>query len=126
MSFIDKLIYTLLSLVIITFIGTITGSWRFILYPYLIVIGIAILFGILKNVKQNPRKMWIPVSVVIVYIILYAWLDIMTIDTPTGGSKYIFGLTPSMALYILGIWPLANLICLLYAWTFSKEETLNN
>lgn len=126
MSFIDKLIYTLLSLVIITFIGTITGSWRFILYPYLIVIGIAILFGILKNVKQNPWKMWIPVSVVIVYIILYAWLDIMTIDTPTGGSKYIFGLTPSMALYILGIWPLANLICLLYAWTFSKEETLNN
>lgn len=126
MSFIDKLIYTLLSLVTIIFIGTITGSWRFILYPYLIVIGIAILFGILKNVKQNPRKMWIPVSVVIVYIILYAWLDIMTIDTPTGGSKYIFGLTPSMALYILGIWPLANLICLLYAWTFSKEETLNN
>ncbi|MDM5248744.1 MULTISPECIES: hypothetical protein [unclassified Lysinibacillus] len=126
MSFIDKLIYTLLSLVIITFIGTITGSWRFILYPYLIVIGIAILFGILKNVKQNPWKMWIPVSVVIVYIILYAWLDIITIDTPTGGSKYIFGLTPSMALYILGIWPLANLICLLYAWTFSKEETLNN
>ncbi|MGE7953561.1 hypothetical protein [Lysinibacillus xylanilyticus] len=126
MSFIDKLIYTLLSLVIIIFIGTITGSWRFILYPYLIVIGIAILFGILKNVKQNPRKMWIPVSVVIGYFILYAWLDIMTIDTPTGGSKYIFGLTPSMALYILGIWPLANLICLLYAWTFSKEETLNN
>ncbi|MFJ7736655.1 hypothetical protein ACIQ2D_09945 [Lysinibacillus sp. NPDC097287] len=126
MSFIDKLIYTLLSLVIITFIGTITGSWRFILYPYLIVIGIAILFGILKNVKQNPWKIWIPASVVIAYSILYVWLDIMTIDTPTGGSKYIFGLTPSMALYILGIWPLANIICLLYAWTFSKEETLNN
>lgn len=126
MSFIDKLIYALLCLVIITFIGTITGSWRFILYPYLIVIGIAILFGILKNVKQNPLKIWIPISVVIVYIILYVWLDIMTIDTPTGGSQYIFGLTPSMALYILGIWPLANLICLLYAWTFLKEETLNN
>lgn len=97
MSFSDKLIYTLLVLVSITFIGAITGSWRFILYPYLIVIGIAILFGLLKSIKQNPRKIWIPVSVSVLYIILYVSLDIMTINTPTGellsirtDSKYGF------------------------------------
>ncbi|MEX3622106.1 hypothetical protein [Viridibacillus arvi] len=126
MSFSDKLIYTLLVLVSITFIGAITGSWRFILYPYLIVIGIAILFGLLKSIKQNPRKIWIPVSVSVLYIILYVSLDIMTINTPTGGSSYLLGLTPSMALYILAIWPLANIICLLYAWTFTNEEKLSN
>jgi hypothetical protein len=124
MSFPDKLIYTLLFLVSLTLIGMITASWRIILYPYLIVIGIAILLGMLKNVKKNPRKIWIPISVSAIYIILYAWLDIMTIGSPTGGDTYILGLTPSMALYVLGIWPFANVICLLYAWTFFDEKSL--
>jgi hypothetical protein len=104
----------------------ITGSWRIILYPYLIVIGISVLFGMLKSVKSNPRRIWVPLSVSIIYLILYGWLDIMTIDIPTGGSNLIFGLTPSMALYLLGIWPFAVLVCLLYAWTNSLEKPLKH
>lgn len=126
MSFSDKLIYLLLILISLTFIGTVTGSWRLILYPYLIVIGIAILFGVLKNVKKQPYKIWIPIVVSVIYLVLYGWLDIMTIDSPTGGESYIFGLTPSMALYLLLIWPLANIICLLYAWTFKIDKPSEN
>lgn len=126
MSFTDKLIYLLLVLVGLTFIGTLTGSWHLILYPYLIVIGIAVLFGIMKNVKQSPNKIWIPVIVSAVYLILYIWLDMLTQNSPTGGEGYIFGLTPSMALYILLIWPIANIMCLLYAWTFSSEKNSKN
>ncbi|KAA0965210.1 hypothetical protein FQ087_02550 [Sporosarcina sp. ANT_H38] len=126
MSISDKIIYTFLLLVSVTLIGMLTGSWRIILYPYLVVIGIAILAGLVKNVKRNPRKIWIPASVSLAYIILYSWLDMITIDSPTGGTSYILGLTPSMAIYLLGIWPLANLICLLYAWTFTYEESVHN
>lgn len=126
MSFPDKLMYTLLFLVSLILIGMITGSWRIILYPYLIVIGISVLFGMLKSVKSNPRRIWVPVSVSIIYLILYGWLDIMTNDLPTGGINYLFGLTPSMALYILGIWPFAVLVCFLYAWTYSFDKTLKH
>lgn len=120
----DKLVYTLLFLVSLILIGIVIGSWRIVLYSYLIVIGMAVLFGMLKSVKNNPRKIWIPVSVSVIYLILYGWLDVMTLDLPTGGNNYIFGLTPSIALYVLGIWPLAILMCLIYAWTFSYEKNL--
>lgn len=126
MSFSDKMIYTVLLLVSATLIGMFTGSWRIILYPYLVVIGIAILAGLVKSVKSNPRNIWIPASVSLVFIMLYGWLDIITIDSPTGGTSYILGLTPSMAVYLLGIWPLTNLICLMYAWTFTYEESVPN
>lgn len=126
MSNSDKLIYLLLFLVSLIFIGAMTGSWRIILYPYLIIVGIAVLFGIWKSVHRNPRKIWIPIAVSILYLFLYGWLDIMTLVKPTGGDGYIFGLTPSMALYLLLIWPLANIMCLLYAWTFSYEKTVKD
>lgn len=124
MSTSDKLIYTLLILVSLSLLGMLTASWRLILYSYLIVIGLAIFTGISKSVKENPRKIWIPILVSGAYLLLYAWLDILTMNSPTGGSASIFGLTPSLALYVLGIWPLANIICLLYAWTFSSEKTI--
>ncbi|MEK3937340.1 hypothetical protein MKY41_18775 [Sporosarcina sp. FSL W7-1349] len=126
MSYSDKLIYSLLFFVSLSLIGMLTASWRLILYSYLFVIGLAILTGILKSVKENPRKIWIPITVSIAYFMLYGWLDIMTIDSPTGGSSFIFGLTPSLALYVLCIWPLANLICLLYAWTFTNEKSITD
>lgn len=124
MSTSDKVIYTLFVLVTLTLIGMFVGSWRVILYPYLIVIGIAILLGLMKTIKQNPKMIVVPIVVSAVYLVLYIWLDIMTLNLPTGGVKYVFGLTPSMALYLLGIWPLANIICLLYAWTFTYENKL--
>lgn len=120
----DKIIYTLLLLVSLTFIGMIIHSWRIILYPYLIVIGLVILCGMWKSIKIDPRKVWIPVTVSVVYLILYGYLDILSRDSKIVGDYYIFGMTPTVALFMLGILPFAVIVCLLYAITFTNEKPL--
>lgn len=121
MSRVDQVIYVLLGLVIVMLIGMVTGSWRFVLYPFLLVIGLAIFMGLIKDIERNPRKIWIPVSVSVIYFILYIAHDLITLNSPTGGTGFVFGLTPAMALYFFGIWPLAVLVCLLYVITFSIQ-----
>src|SRR5699024_5674372 len=122
MSRIDKIMYALLGLVFVMLIGMVTGSWRAVLYPYLIVIGLAIFLGLLKDIEKSPRKIWIPIIVSAIYLLLYIAHDFITLDSPTGGSSFIFGLTPAMALYLIGIWPIAVLVCLLFAITFSSKQ----
>lgn len=122
----DKVIYLFLVLVSLTFIGMVFQSWRIILYPYLIVIGITVLIGMWKSIKHIPYKIWIPVIVSIIYIVLYGGLDFISHGSPTEGDYYIFGLTPTMALYLMGLLPLAVLICLLYALTFTSQITENH
>lgn len=121
MSRVDQAIYVLLGLVIVMLIGMVTGSWRAVLYPFLLVIGLAIFMGLIKDIERNPRKIWIPVSVSVIYFILYIAHDLITLNSPTGGTGFVFGLTPAMALYFFGIWPLAVLVCLLYVITFSIQ-----
>lgn len=118
----DQAIYTLFGLAIVMVIGMVTGSWRAVLYPYLILVGLSIFLGLIKDVKRNPRKIWIPVTVTVIYLFLYIFHDVITIDSPAGGSGFIFGLSPAMALYIFGIWPMAVLVCLLYTLTFPKDS----
>ncbi|MFS0644416.1 hypothetical protein [Siminovitchia sp. 179-K 8D1 HS] len=122
MSRTDQAIYALLGLSIVMFIGMVTGSWRAVLYPYLLMIGLAIFLGLIKDVKKNPRKIWIPVTVTAIYLLLYIFHDVITLDSPSGGTGFIFGLSPAMALYIFGIWPMAVLVCLLYTLTFPKDD----
>lgn len=122
MSRVDKMMYAFLLLVSLILIGMILGSWRMVLYPYLIVIGLSMIFGLLKDIEEDSRKLWIPVVVSSIYLILYIAYDMITVQSPTGGTDFVFGLTPAMALYIMGIWPMAVLVCLLYAWTFSNPQ----
>lgn len=122
----DKVIYLFLVLVSLTFVGMIFQSWRMILYPYLLVIGITVFIGLWKSIKRIPTKIWIPVIVSVIYIVLYGGLDFISRDSLTGGDYYIFGLTPTMALYLIGLLPLAVLICLLYALTFTSELAENH
>ncbi len=122
MSRVDKLMYAFLFLVSLILIGMILGAWRMVLYPYLIVIGLSIVFGLLKEIETDFKKLWIPLFVSFIYLILYIAHDMITAQSPTGGTDFIFGLTPAMALYLVGIWPMAVLVCLLYAWTFSNPK----
>lgn len=118
----DKVIYLFLFFVSVTFIGMLFQSWRVILYPYLIVIGITILIGLWKPIRKRPHKIWIPIAVSVIYLILYGLLDFISSSSILGGDYYIFGMTPSMALFMLGILPCAVIICLLYAITFPYEK----
>lgn len=122
MSRIDQAIYVLFGLAVVMVIGMVTNSWRAVLYPYLIMIGLAIFLGLMKDIRRNPRKIWIPVAVTAIYLLLYIFHDVITMDSPTGGKGFIWGLSPAMALYIFAIWPLAVLVCLLYTLTFQKDS----
>lgn len=122
MTRIDQAIYVLLGLVIVMLTGMIIGSWRAVLYPFLIVIGITIFLGLIKDIEQTPKKIWIPISVSVIYLVLYIAHDVLTLDSSTGGSSFIFGLSPSMALYLVGIWPMAVFVCLLFTLTFSTKR----
>ncbi|MBM7714230.1 hypothetical protein MHB50_15180 [Siminovitchia sp. FSL H7-0308] len=122
MSRIDQTIYALFGLAVVMVIGMVTNSWRAVLYPFLIMVGLAIFLGLIKDIRRNPRKIWIPVTVTAIYLFLYIFHDVITMDSPTGGKGFIWGLSPAMALYIFGIWPLAVLVCLLYTLTFQKDS----
>ncbi|WP_029266485.1 hypothetical protein [Virgibacillus alimentarius] len=122
----DRIIYLFLFLVGLSLIGMILQSWRMILYPYLIVIGITILIGMWKSIIHVPKKICIPISVSIIYFILYGLLDILSLDSIADKDYYIFGMTPTMALYLIAILPSAVIICLLYAITFTHGNMSNN
>lgn len=45
MSRIDQTIYALFGLAVVMVIGMVTNSWRAVLYPFLIMVGLAIFWG---------------------------------------------------------------------------------
>lgn len=122
MPLVSKLIYGLLGLVIVLIIGMLTSSWRLILYPYVIIIGLSMLFGILKSLKQKHILIFAPVLITLLLLILFLSLDIITVRSPFGGSGYVLGMTPSIAIVLLGIWPTAILVTLAFRWTFGTDE----
>lgn len=122
----DRMIYILLALCSLTLVGMLIGSWRLILYPYLIIIGLMILIGLWSPIKTQTEKLkYIPYSVSIIYLIVFITLDIITRNSLLGGESYIFGLAPSMALYMFVIFPGGTIVCLLYALTF-RDDLMNS
>lgn len=117
----NRLMYALLGLVILIIIGMLTASWRVILYPYLFVIGISILLGLTKTIQTKRHLIWVPFGVTALYLVLYVWLDVISLKSPTGGTGYVLGMVPTTAIFLLGIWPTAILVSLLYAWIFPEE-----
>lgn len=119
----DEMIYLFLGLISLSLIGMLFESWRIILYPYLLVVGLMVLFGLWKPIKRYAsKKKYIPSIVAFVYLLLFLLLDIMTRHSFSGGVGYIFGLTPSMALYMFTILPGGTIVCLLYALTFKDDR----
>jgi len=124
---VNKLMYVVLGLIVLMIFGMITASWRIIIYPYLFVCGISVLIGLIKVIQSNHNLIWVPVSLTAVYLFLFIWLDLVTLgSTVFGGdsANFVFGLVPSTAIVLLGIWPISILAPLLYAWTFSKDSKL--
>ncbi|MET3576317.1 hypothetical protein ACFFIY_00745 [Bhargavaea ullalensis] len=119
----DRIMYLFSGLIVLSLLGMFMQSWRLILYPYLLVIGIVITLGMWKAVKKSRAKLWVPGLVAGGYLALFISLDVITRSDPAGGSGYILGMTPSLALYLLGILPLAVIASLLYALLFDGSDT---
>jgi hypothetical protein len=114
--------YVLLGLTVLMLIGMLTGSWRAILYPFLLVVGVSILFGFTREIGTGSRPLLVAGPVVILFVVLFVVLDISTGMQPTGGASRVLGMTPPMAWYLLGFPPLVILVGILYAVTFQNEE----
>lgn len=118
----NRLMYALLGLVILMLIGMLISSWRVVLYPLLLVIGISILFGYTRELQSRKWPLLIAGSVVVLLGLLFIVLDIMTGGEPTGSTNYVLGMTPPMALYIIGFPLIIVLAGILYGLTFKQED----
>jgi hypothetical protein len=119
----DRIMYLFSGLIVLSLVGMFLESWRLILYPYLIVIGVAITLGMWNSVKKKPGMLWVPIVIAGGYLTLFITLDVITRNDPAGGSTYILGMTPSLAIYLLGILPLAVIASLIYALIFDPGDT---
>lgn len=119
----DRLIYALGGLAILMIIGMLASSWRMILYPIILVMGISILFGNLRELPDRKQSLLVAGLVVVLFGSLFIVIDIMTGGDPTGRStNYVLGMTPPTALYMIGFPLLVVLAGVLYALTFQQED----
>jgi predicted acyltransferase len=106
------------------------ASWRIVLYPFLLVVGISILFGFVRRIQEGDSLVpaLVAGSVVVLFFILFIWVDVLSGGEPPGSTNYVFGMTPAMAVYVIGVPILVALPSLLYALTFTREdlETASN
>lgn len=119
----DRLIYALGGLAILMIIGMLASSWRMILYPIILVMGISILFGNLRELPERKQPLLVAGLVVVLFGSLFIAIDVMTGGDPTGRStNYVLGMTPPTALYMIGFPLLVVLAGVLYGLTFQQED----
>ncbi|HET6563740.1 MAG TPA: hypothetical protein VFG72_17860 [Marmoricola sp.] len=111
----DRLVTLLLVLVSIMLVGMLTTSWRVVLYPYLVVIGVMILLGVGKRRDHDKVLMGLGVGVTLVYFALYIWLDIAMIPDLGSSTDLVAGVVPTTAIYFFAIWPFGLVVAGLYA-----------
>lgn len=118
----NRLIYAMLGLVTLMLVGMLLSSWRVILYPLILVIGISILFGYTRELPGRKWPLVVAGSIVVLYGLLFIVLDILSGGEPTGSTNYVLGMTPPMALYIISFPLLIILVGVLYGLTFVQED----
>ncbi|MDN5896467.1 MAG: hypothetical protein L0H93_20910 [Nocardioides sp.] len=111
----DRLVMLLLVLTCIMLAGMLTASWRVVLYPYLVVIGVIILLGVGTRRSRDSVLMWMGIGVPVGYIALYLWLEVAMQGAGGESSDLVFGLVPTTAIYFFAIWPFGLLVAGLYA-----------
>lgn len=111
----NRLVILLLVLVSIMIIGMVTSSWRVVLYPYLMVIGVVILLGVGTRRNRDRVLMGLGVGVALVYIALYVWLDLTMAPDLGSSTDLVGGVVPTTAIYFFVIWPFGLVIAALYA-----------
>lgn len=119
----DRLVTALLVLVAIMLIGMLTASWRVVLYPYLIVIGIIILLGVGDRRGKDSVLLGFGIAVPIIYIALYVWLEAVMAADPGSSSNLVLGLVPSTAVYFFAIWPFGLIVAACYAFFHRRIMT---
>ena len=118
----NRMIYAVLGLVILMLIGMLLSSWRVVLYPLVLLIGISILFGYTRELPGRKWPLVVAGSIVVLYGLLFILVDILTGGEPTGSTNYVLGMTPPMALYIISFPLLVILVGVLYGLTFKQED----
>lgn len=111
----DGLVTLMLVLVSIMLVGMLTASWRVVLYPYLVVVGVVILLGLGKRRHHDRVLMGLGVGVTLAYLALYLWLDVAMTPELGSSTNLIGGLVPTTAIYFLAIWPFGLVVAALYA-----------
>lgn len=123
MSLSDRLIYAFVSVVLVMMVGMLVGSWRMILYSYVLIVGIGVMYGFTGAVRSRRSVVVVPLGITAVLAILFVGLDLLTAGSPTGGDGYVLGLTPSIAYYFFLIAPFAVLVSVIYALTFEADPS---
>lgn len=118
----NRLIYAVLGLVVLMLVGMLLSSWRVILYPLILLIGISILFGYTRELPGRKWPLLVAGSVVVLYGLLFIVIDVMTGGEPTGTTNYVLGMIPPMALYIISFPLLIVMAGVLYGLTFKQED----
>jgi len=94
-----------------------------VLYPYLVVIGIGFLFSLGRR-QNSKRFLVIPGGAMLLYFLLFLWLDVLGWDSISGGgehSSYYFGLVPTTAVYLIGVSSTVIVFSLLYSWMLNSD-----
>ena len=117
-----RLIYAVLGLVVLMLVGMLVSSWRVILYPLVLLIGISILFGYTRELPGRRWPLLVAGTMVVLYGLLFVALDVLTGGEPTGSTNYVLGMTPPMALYVICFPLLVILAGVLYGLTFKEED----
>lgn len=112
----DRLVTLLLVLVAIMLVGMLTASWRVVLYPYLVVIGVIILLGVGSRRGNDKVLLGFGIAVPIVYIALYIWLEAVMAADPGASNDLVLGLVPSTAVYFFAIWPAGLVVAAAYGF----------
>lgn len=119
----DRLVTLLLVLVTIMLVGMLTASWRVVLYPYLVVIGVIILLGVGARRGKDPVLLGFGIAVPLIYIALYVWLEVVMAGDPGSSTDLVLGLVPSTAVYFFAIWPFGLIVAACYAFFHRRLMT---
>lgn len=112
----DRLVASVFALSVLMFVGMVASSWRMILYPYLVMVGVIILLGVGRKAAVRKLGVYCALGVGIIYVLVHVWLDVVFSNRDTAELHLVGGLEPSTAIYFFVIWPLGLLVALLYSW----------
>jgi MFS superfamily sulfate permease-like transporter len=123
----DVGILSLLAGAVLILIGMFAASWKLILYPYFVMVGIILAIGLGKILQQTKHLIIIPLVSSAMFIILFMLLDANGWTSATGGgneTKYFLGLVPTTFIYLVFVSSTVILLSFLYIWGFSYQNKI--
>jgi hypothetical protein len=123
----DVGILLLLAGAVLILIGMLATSWKLILYPYFVMIGIILTISLGKILRQTKHLIIIPAVSSVIFIILFILLDVNGWASATGGgneTKYFIGLVPTTFIYLVFVSSTVIFLSFLYIWVFYHQNKL--